>query len=73
MFCQLVLFSKGTQLFIYIYTYTHTFSHIALHWVPLQVIRYSSLCIQQDLSQFLMLVISFPNLPNRTLLNDRCK
>ena len=40
MFCQFLLYSKVTQL----YTYIHSFSHIILHLVSSQVIRYSSLC-----------------------------
>ena len=47
MFCQFLLYNKGTQLYIYIdihiYIYTHSFSHIILHYVPSQVTRYSSL------------------------------
>ena len=39
-FCQFLLYSKMTQLYIYI----HSFSHIFLHHIPSQVIRYSSLC-----------------------------
>jgi len=40
MSCQLLLYSKVTQLHIHI----HSFSHIIFHHVPSQVIRYSSLC-----------------------------
>ena len=35
-----MLYSKVTQLYVYI----HSFSHIILHYVPSQVIDYSSLC-----------------------------
>ena len=34
--CQFLLYSKVTHI------YTHAFSHIILHHVPSQVIRYSS-------------------------------
>ena len=40
MFCQFLLYSKVTQLYMYI----HSFFHIILHHVPTQVIRYSSQC-----------------------------
>ena len=40
MFCQFLLHSKVTQIYICIYS----FSHIILPHVPSQVIRYSSLC-----------------------------
>ena len=40
MFCQFLLYSKVTQLYIYI----HSFFHIILHHVSSQVIIHSSLC-----------------------------
>ena len=40
LFCQFLLYSKVTQLHIYI----HSFSYIILHHVSPQVIGYSSLC-----------------------------
>ena len=39
-FCQFLLYTKVTQLYIYIYS----FSYMFLSHVPSQVIRYSSLC-----------------------------
>ena len=39
---SIALYSKGTQLYIYIHT--HSFFHIIFHLVPSQVTRYSSLC-----------------------------
>ena len=38
MFCQFLVYSKVTHLYI------HSFSHIFLHHVPSQVAGYSSLC-----------------------------
>ena len=58
LFCQFLLYRKVTQSCIYVYIciciytyiYTHSFSHIILHHVLLQVIRYIVPCaIQQDL------------------------
>ena len=44
-FCQFLLYSKVTKSHIYI----HSFSHIILHHLPLQVIRYTAPCaIQQN-------------------------
>ena len=40
MFCQFLLYSKVTQLYIYM----HSFSLIIFHYVPLQVATCSSLC-----------------------------
>ena len=40
MFCQLLLYSKVTELYIHI----HSFSHMIFHHVSSQVIGYSSLC-----------------------------
>ena len=49
MFCQFLLYSKMTQLYIYM----HSFFHIFPHYVPSQVNGYSSLCyIQQDLTAY---------------------
>ena len=39
-FCQFLLYSKVTQLHIYI----HSLSHILFHHIPSQVTRHSSLC-----------------------------
>jgi len=43
MVCQFLQYSKVTQCFIYmyIYIYIYSFSHIILHLVSSQVIRYS--------------------------------
>ena len=44
-FCQFLLYSKVTQLYIYIYS----FSHITFYHVPSQMTRHSSLCCTEDL------------------------
>ena len=61
MFCQFLLHSKVTQLYMY------NFTHIILHPVPSQVIGYSSCAIERDLIAYPLQMQEFastnPKLP----------